>query len=113
LLDCAESLNHTEQLERKTTTDELHDRLAELEGKVQQLQLKLQQTVFSVERFIQDDKKLHFYTGFSSRGHFEACFKFLGPSVNCLQYWGSRNAADKEGVKCGPPRKLLPPEEFF
>ena len=55
---------------------------------------------------------LHFYSGFSSRGHFEVCFKFLGPSVNCLQYWGSHNAADKEGVKCGPPRKLPPLEEF-
>ena len=110
---CAESISHTEQLEPKATADELQDRLAELEGKVQKLQLKLQQTVFSVERFIRDDEKLHFYTGFSSREHFEACFKFLGPSVKCLQYWGSHNAANKEGVKCGPPRKLPPLEEFF
>ena len=108
-----QSLSHTEQLEPKDPVVELQDRVAELERRVQGLQFKLQQTVFSVERFMGNDKKLHFYTGFSLQEHFEACFKFLGPSVNCLKYWGSHNATDREGVKRGPPRKLSPLEEFF
>ena len=33
--------------------------------------------------------------------------------MNCLKYWGSHNATDREGVKRGPPRKLSPLEEFF
>ena len=32
---------------------------------------------------------------------FEICFKFLGPSISCLQYWRSQNALKQHERKCG------------
>ena len=66
-----------------------------------------------MDTILQNDTKVQFYTGFPSRKHFEICFKFLGPSVSCLQYWGSQNALKQHERKCGPQRKLSPLEEFF
>ncbi len=68
--------------------------------------------MFSVNTILSDDTKVQFYTGFPSRRHLEICFKFLWPSVTCLQYWGSQKAKDQQGRKCGPTRKLSPLEEF-
>ena len=46
--------------------------------------------------------------GFLSQKHSEICSKFLGPSVSCLQYWGSQNALEQHRRNCGPQRKLSP-----
>ena len=68
--------------------------------------------VHFVLNILNSDEKVQFYTGFPSRQHLEICFSFLGPSVNCLQYWGSKNSLSQQGNKCGRKRKLSPLEEF-
>ena len=35
-----------------------------------------------------DDKMIQFYTGFTSYKLLKACFDFLGPAVENLNYWG-------------------------
>ena len=91
-------------------------RITELEARVVLLEKQLNETracTLSIDTILQNDTKVQFYTGFPSQKHFEICFKFLGPSVSCLQYWGSQNASKQHGRKCGPQRKLSPLEEFF
>ena len=44
-----------------------------------------------IEDISHDDSLVHFYTGFHMFILFFAFYKFLGPSVNCLQYWGTKN----------------------
>ena len=96
------------------TDDNWDERVLELEAKVNCLETQLKQATFSISRIINDDDKVRFYTGFPSRKHFVSCFKYLGPCVNSLHYWGSHNVADcQREFKCGPPRKLSPVEEFF
>ena len=73
-------------------------RITELEARVVLLEKQLNETrarTLSIDTILQNDTKVQFYTGFPSRKHFEICFKFPGPSVSCLQYWGSQNASIK------------------
>ena len=49
---------------------------------------------FRIECLQHDDKLVHFYTGFTSFALFLAFFELLGPTVDHLNYWGS-----KEGVR--------------
>ena len=82
--------------------------LAEAEVK----QLKKQETKvkkFSLESVQHDDNLLRFYTGFVSYSVFLAFFEFLGPVVNHLNYWGS-----KEGKHLRHrTSKLNPKNQFF
>ena len=96
------------------TEENWDERVLELEAKVNCLETQLIQATFSFTRIMNDDDKIRFYTGFPSRKHFDSCFRYLGPCVNSLHYWGSRYAADcQRELKCGPQRKLSPIEEFF
>ena len=64
---------------------------------------------FRVEDIQHSDKLVQFYTGFVSFMVFLAFFEFLGPVVEHLNYWGS-----KEGVRqrhC--PRKLDAKNQLF
>ena len=48
-------------------------------------------TPFRIEEISHDDSLVHFYTGFHTFMLLFAFYKFLGPSVNCLQYWETRS----------------------
>ena len=64
-------------------------RVAKLEAKVVLLEKQLNEArarTLSMDIILQNDAKVQFYTGFPSRKHFEMCFKFLGPSVSCVDH---------------------------
>ena len=64
---------------------------------------------FKMEDIQHDDKLVCFYTGFSSFSVFTTFFEFLGPVVEHLHYWGS-----KEGVRqVYRTRKLDPKNQLF
>ena len=42
-----------------------------------------------------------------------ACYNYLGPSVNCLEYWRSKRTSNTEKRAGGRCRSLPPLEEFF
>ena len=91
-------------------------RILELTAKVDELEGKLASTrarTLDIDSVLKDDNKVQFYTGFPSKDHLQICFEFLGPAVNCLQYWKANNTAKVQRKKCGRQRKLSPLEEFF
>ena len=53
----------------------------ESESKLKSAQLRISSVEF-------DDKMIQFYTGFTSYKLLKACFDFLGPAVENLNYWG-------------------------
>ena len=75
---------------------------------------------FSLERIADSDQKTVFYTGFPSYNSLKACFCFLGPAVNQLNYWDPGKArlatshnSPSSVTKKGRTRTLPPLEEFF
>ena len=52
-------------------------------------------TPFRVEQIQHDDKLVRFYTGFISLSVLLALFVFLGPAVDQLCYWGSKDGQQK------------------
>ena len=65
----------------------LHAGIQALEVEVEMLK-KSKYTQFRIEHICGDDKLVEFYTGFRCYAIFLAFFKFLGPAVNHLNYWG-------------------------
>ena len=68
-------------------------RIEVLEAKNTQLKTEIQQrskSQFRLEDVEDDDKLFHFYTGFISFSVFLAFFELLGPVVEKLNYWGSK-----------------------
>ena len=94
----------------------LRSKLSESESKLKSAQLRIS----SVEY---DDKMIQFYTGFSSYKLLKACFHFLGPAVENLNYWGqgkdvetnndALDGSDKNSQSKGRHRTLCPIDEFF
>ena len=64
-------------------------------------------TPLRIEQIQDDQKCLHFYTGFSSFQMLMVCFNFLGPAVSKLSY------GDHQKHTKGKPHKLTPLNEFF
>ena len=64
---------------------------------------------FSVEQIKHDDRLVRFYTGFVTYNIFLAFFNFLGPVVNKLNYWGSKQSSRIRNVS----RKLNPENQLF
>ena len=85
-------------------------RIEMLESEVSRLQKsKNEKYYFRIEDIQHDDKLIRFYTGFVSYALFLAFFEFLGPVVDHLIYWGS-----KEGVRQRHRvRKLNPKNQLF
>ena len=68
---------------------------------------------FCLDNYIaSSNKKVSFYTGFPSIAPLNACFNYLGPSVNELTYWNPSVSSSDTKSK-GRKRKLSPREEFF
>ena len=70
-------------------------------------------TAFRIEQIANDNKLVHFYTGFENYEKLMICYKFLGPCVNQLSHWkkgvGERDLLETRGA----PRLLTPLNEFF
>ena len=70
-------------------------------------------TAFRIEQIANDNKLVHFYTGFEDYEKLIICYKFLGPCVSQLSYWkkgvGERDLLETRGA----PRLLTPLNEFF
>ena len=70
-------------------------------------------TVFRIEQIANDNKLVHFYTGFEDYEKLMICYKFLGPCVNQLSYWkkgvGERDLLETRGA----PRFLTSFSLFF
>ena len=65
---------------------------------------------FSISQICHNDKLVSFYTGFATYKIFLAFFTFLGPSVNELNYWGSkRKSTSSRHRSC----KLDPMNQLF
>ena len=106
---------HGEDIEALVKECELLRRkLVESESKLKSAQLRIS----SVEY---DDKIIQFYIGFTSYKLLKACFDFLGPAVENLNYWGqgkdvetnndTLDGSDKSSK--GRHRTLCPIDEFF
>ena len=76
------------------------------------LEQNLEMSRFRLASIASDDQKVTFYTGFPSYKALMACFKFLGPGVHSLVYWGNTNT-ELHGKKMGRNQSLPPLEEFF
>ena len=93
----------------------LRKKLLESESKLKSAQLRIS----SVEY---DDKMIQLYTGFTSYKLLKACFDFLGPAVDNLNYWGQGkdvliNDNTIDGDKSFQSKErhqiLCPIDEFF
>ena len=63
---------------------------------------------FQLSVIVHSDSLVHFYTGFQSYDMLLTFFDFLGPVINHLEYWGS-----KEKVSRKRKTKLNPLNQFF
>ena len=61
--------------------------------------LKSKKSLFRFECISHDDSLVKFYTGFSSYDQLMHFYEFLGPAVNHLQYWGSKETQKKRHRK--------------
>ena len=69
---------------------------------------------FCIERFVDDDAAINFYTGFESYQMLHICFQYLGKSANHLKYWGKQpHTLSIENRGSGSSRLLTPINEFF
>ena len=59
-----------------------------------------------------DNNAIHFYTGFENHEMLLICYEFLGPSVSCLKYWGSKAITSTVEPR-GAPCALSPLNEFI
>ena len=84
-------------------------RIEALEAENTRLKTQSKQTHFRIEDIQDNDKLIRFYTGFVSFVVFLAFFEFLGPVVNHLNYWGSKEGIRKRHRK----RKLDPRNQLF
>ena len=84
--------------------------------------MTLQARIFCVDRFLESEKDLTFYTGFPNRGVFESVFEFLDPGNEGenIKYWHSESDDFKVNESCGEgspkqgrPMQLKPKEEFL
>ena len=83
-----------------------------LETRVLQLEQQLNSQLFRLSNIADDPQKILFYTGFPDYASLRACFDYLGPAVNKLNYWGSVSSTDGK-KSTGRTRSLPPLEEFF
>ena len=90
-------------------TDGSEDLIERLKKTVMNLEAKLATPKFCIENISRDDLEVTFYTGFPNYICLKACYDYLGPAVNDLKYWGSK---DKDAGH-GRSRTLSGFNEFF
>ena len=86
-------------------------RIEALEAQTRSLRFKLSKTQpshFRLENIAHSDSLIAFYTGFQTYDLFLAFYEFLGPSVNKLTYWGTKNeSGNRRKMKLNPLNQLL------
>ena len=97
--DCSKAIN-TAFLARIEMLEVENDKLKS-QGK--------EQKFFCMECIAHDDNLVCFYTGFISYAIFVSFFEFLGPVVNQLLHWGSREGDRQRNYN----RKLDPKNQLF
>ena len=99
----------------------------DLKAEINELNLcktSLEKRSFNVDKLVESDKDLTFYTGFPSRAVFDSVLDFLNPGEDGenINYWygatdsdatASGSTCDKTTRPAGRPRQLRPREEFF
>ena len=90
-------------------SDGSEDLIEQLKESVMNLEAKLASSKFCIENISTDDQEVTFYTGFPNYICLKACYDYLGPAVNDLKYWGSK---DKDAGR-GRSRSLSSFNEFF
>ena len=80
-------------------------RIEALEAENQHLKKELktheaQHQHFRISQVRDNNKLFRFFTGFASYMHFLALFEFLGPVVNELNYWGSKETSRRRHRTC-------------
>ena len=80
-----------------------------LKGTVVQLKADITVLKFCIENIAKDEQLITFYTGFPSYASLKSCYDYLGPTVDNLMYWGSK---DKD-VGHGRSRAFSSYNEFF
>ena len=68
---------------------------------------------FCIEKIVNDNAAIHFYTGFNSYDTLHTCFQFLGDAAYHLKYWGNSRSLTTSTDNRGPSRSLSPLNEFF
>ena len=109
-LDPQETLDSQHQLPDSGSRTILQARIEVLEAENAQLKVQATEKLFRNEDIQHDDKLVRFYTGFVSYMMFLAFSEFLGPAVERLQYWGSKESEDRQRAHS---RKLGPKNELF
>jgi len=87
--------SNTESDAQITVNAALLARIELLEQEITTLKQELQKkekNPFQVEDIMHDDSLVKLYTGFPSFELLVAFYKFLGPSVDHLNYWGTKNS---------------------
>lgn len=126
---CRNRINTVKDSKMKGEPTPREDRISELEQLVKNLKQeneeqqkeisdlnrKVQQCSFSIQRFKNNDSDFEFYTGFSGYSTFKAFYDYLRPACERLRYVGSCNTKEQTDnqEKCGPKRFLSPEEELF
>ena len=82
-----------------------------LKDRITVLEQQLASSAFRLSKIANDPQKVLFYTGFPDYATLKICYDYLGPAVNCLNYWGSSTSQDK--TTSGRTRLLTPLDEFF
>ena len=80
-----------------------------LKGTVAQLKADATASKFCIENISKDEQLVTFYSGFPNYATLKSCYDYLGPTVDNLMYWGSK---DKD-VGHGRSRALSSFNEFF
>ncbi|KAF4514111.1 UNVERIFIED_CONTAM: hypothetical protein B566_EDAN019090, partial [Ephemera danica] len=97
----------------------MNEQLEEVNDKVNNLLNEVNNCKFSILKFIDNDKKIKYYTGFESYLVFHSMYLFFAPNRNNVKYLGTTNRADDissrphEAPRRGPVRKMLLMDEFF
>ena len=94
--------------------EQLAFQVAELKDRV--LELENERNALLAHVILEDNGLLQFYTGFSSKDMFMACFDFLKDSAESMRTGqGSRTKLDgkRRGQKPGPERKMSLINQFF
>ena len=78
----------------------LRQTICTLKQQLTVLEQNLEVSRFRLASIASDDQKVTFYTGFPSYKALMACFKFLGPGVHSLVYWGN-SRTELHGKKMG------------
>ena len=87
--------------------DSLKIELASALAKIRVLETKLSSTQFCIERFMDSDEDLMYYTGFPTYQTFALLWEYLGDRVNTLSHWNSTATVQRNPSSLrGKDRKL-------